>query len=232
MIILCEVNQVECLRRGLDAPSSTVKIEVDPKLLSEEQRNLIAKELHSGLRFPGDRELSICPPTYEGFLASVNYAVEAEKRRGGTIVQGSDTEKALKQFRDELIKAAIEKSERPKPVEEGISFEDLAAKDPRAAIGRSWTALARTVLRKAKVRSENLSPLSQEINASLKRFESNTDVANDLILMIKQLQIQANMAVNQSKFAYDPTPEEAQQFIRLAEATRADLGERPGSWSV
>jgi hypothetical protein len=39
MQILCEVNQTECFRRGIDAPRSTMKIEVDPAKLPEEIRD-------------------------------------------------------------------------------------------------------------------------------------------------------------------------------------------------
>jgi hypothetical protein len=40
MQILCEVNQAECFRRGIDAPRSSMKIEVDPgEVAGEEIRN-------------------------------------------------------------------------------------------------------------------------------------------------------------------------------------------------
>ncbi len=48
------VDQAECLRYGIDAPSSTEKIELDPKSLTEEQRNFVADQIYDGLRFPAD----------------------------------------------------------------------------------------------------------------------------------------------------------------------------------
>ena len=48
MQILCEVNQAECFRRGIDAPRSTIKIEVDPAKLPEEIREFLADHLYEG----------------------------------------------------------------------------------------------------------------------------------------------------------------------------------------
>jgi hypothetical protein len=48
MQILCEVNQTEWFRRGIDAPRSTMKIEVDPAKFSEEFREFLADHLYEG----------------------------------------------------------------------------------------------------------------------------------------------------------------------------------------
>jgi hypothetical protein len=113
--ILCDVDQVECLRHGIDAPSSTVKIEVDPKSLTEEQRNFVASQLYDGLRFPNSPGSEICPPTYEGFIAAVNYGLEKDKIESRHTVDGAlqhspDLMKELKELRQSLIKAAINES--------------------------------------------------------------------------------------------------------------------------
>lgn len=79
MTILCSVNQTECLRYGIDAPSSTVKIEVDPKSLSQEQRDFLADQLYNSLRFPNQPDYNICPPTYEGLLAAISYGMKCEQ---------------------------------------------------------------------------------------------------------------------------------------------------------
>lgn len=125
MKILCDVNQVECIRHGIDAPSSTVKIEVDPKSLTEEQRELLANEIYDGLRFPSDEDLKICPPTSQGFMAAIQYALkkatrpeeEFEPQIGYGALRVCTNEKELeefdrelKEFRQRLIKAAIEES--------------------------------------------------------------------------------------------------------------------------
>ncbi|MEO5802141.1 MAG: hypothetical protein ABIR24_01320 [Verrucomicrobiota bacterium] len=39
------VDQAACFRKGIDCPKSIVTIEVDPKNISEQQRNLIADRL-------------------------------------------------------------------------------------------------------------------------------------------------------------------------------------------
>jgi len=115
--ILCDVDQVECIRHGVDAPSSTIKIEVDPKSLTEEQRNFVASQLYDGLRFPNPPVSEICPPTYEGFIAAVNYGLEKDKIESrltvdGALQYGLDLMKELKELRQSLIKAAINESEQ------------------------------------------------------------------------------------------------------------------------
>lgn len=48
MQFTCLVDQQEALRRGIDAPTSTVKINIDPADLTIEQRNLVALILKDG----------------------------------------------------------------------------------------------------------------------------------------------------------------------------------------
>ena len=115
MKILCDVDQVECLRHGVDAPSSTIEVEVDPKSLTEEQRNFVASQLYDGLRFPNSPGSEICPPTYEGLIAAVNYGLEKDKIGSrhtvdGALQDGPDLMKELKELRQSLIKAAIKES--------------------------------------------------------------------------------------------------------------------------
>ena len=76
------MNRAECLRYGIDAPSSMVDIEVNPKLLTHDQRNFIVANLYERIRFPKDQQFSICPPTYNGLIASVNYGVQGEQNKG------------------------------------------------------------------------------------------------------------------------------------------------------
>jgi hypothetical protein len=110
MKIVCSVDQAECLRHGVDAPSSTVKIEVDPKSLSEELRNFVADELYEGLRFPRTPMCAICPPTYEGLIAAVKYGIEYDKWAKSDY-KGL-TDKELRETRQSLIKAAIKESKQ------------------------------------------------------------------------------------------------------------------------
>jgi hypothetical protein len=50
MQILCEVNQAECFRRGIDAPKSTIKLEVTPAKLPEDLRAFVADNLYDGYK--------------------------------------------------------------------------------------------------------------------------------------------------------------------------------------
>lgn len=52
-----EVDQAACFRRGIDAPTSIVHIEVDPALLTEEARGLIADRMRGIDVTAGDGEM-------------------------------------------------------------------------------------------------------------------------------------------------------------------------------
>jgi hypothetical protein len=81
MKILCDVNLSKCLRRGFDAPSNIVTIEIDPKALSQDERDFIADQLYNGVRFPKTREYEICPATHEGFMDAVTRGIQQAKRQ-------------------------------------------------------------------------------------------------------------------------------------------------------
>src|SRR5450631_1032427 len=113
MRILCDVNRAECLRYGIDAPSSMVDIEVNPKLLTQDQRNFIVANLYERIRFPKDQEFSICPPTYNGLIASVDYGLKRDQEhrihriRDGSINLEPGGMKILAEIRRKVITAAI-----------------------------------------------------------------------------------------------------------------------------
>jgi hypothetical protein len=76
MQILCEVNQTECLRRGIDAPRSTMKIEVDPAKLPEEIREFLADHLHEGDKLSARDDFQLLRPDLLGFMETVLTAKE------------------------------------------------------------------------------------------------------------------------------------------------------------
>lgn len=75
MRILVSVRQTEALRRGINAPQSTVEIDVDPAGLSERQRAVLADELRDGHKA---LSIAIVQPTLEGLLVSLNEKINAE----------------------------------------------------------------------------------------------------------------------------------------------------------
>ena len=76
MRILCEVNQAECFRRGIDAPRSTMKIEVDPAKLPEEIREFLADHLHEGDKLSARDDFQLFRPDLLGFMETVLTAKE------------------------------------------------------------------------------------------------------------------------------------------------------------
>lgn len=75
------VNQAEAFRRGINAPHSTAKIDVDPSQFTEEQRNIVADFLSS----PASSGFILCglppviTPDLDGLLASINKVIERKK---------------------------------------------------------------------------------------------------------------------------------------------------------
>jgi hypothetical protein len=110
---------------------------------------------------------------------------------------------------------------------EGLNLlMDRANSDPRYAIKRSWELLGGTVLRRANVSGENVAPDSEDISISLNRLESDTKYPHDLILSIKRLQQIARKVFYHSQYAYDPSPKEAEEFVRSSAAARKGLGDK------
>jgi hypothetical protein len=105
---------------------------------------------------------------------------------------------------------------------------ERATTDPRNAIKRAWELLGQAVLRAAKVPGENVQPDSEEISTSLKRLEADNQYPQELIRSIRNLQQIARKVFNQSQWAYDPSPKEAEEFVLYAVAARNDLGDKVG----
>jgi hypothetical protein len=58
MKILCEVNQAECFRRGIDAPLSTIKLDVNPFKLPRDLRTFVADNLYEGYKLGFDDHIN------------------------------------------------------------------------------------------------------------------------------------------------------------------------------
>ena len=76
MQILCEVNQAECFRRGIDAPRSTMKIVVDPAKLPQEIREFLADHLYEGDKLSARDDFQLLRPDLLGFMETVLTAKE------------------------------------------------------------------------------------------------------------------------------------------------------------
>jgi hypothetical protein len=87
MQLNCPINQAEAIRRGFDT-SSTVKLEIDPALLTQDQRDLLAIKFKDGAyEAYGDDRLPT--PTHDGLVESLEKQIlkskanaeQAEKRK-------------------------------------------------------------------------------------------------------------------------------------------------------
>ena len=103
MRILCDVNRTECLRYGIDAPSSTVDIEVSPELLTHNQRNFIVVNLYEGMRFPKDQDsVSALRCMRDSSLPSTTVCNARKNREPAEFAAGASTSN-----REELKNSAI-----------------------------------------------------------------------------------------------------------------------------
>lgn len=88
-----EVDQAECFRRGVDCPKSIVTIDVNPKDLPQDERDLIAKRLYGGIDvrpLSGKRGDEPCRikalmPDYEALLIAVKADEDALKHYQETV---------------------------------------------------------------------------------------------------------------------------------------------------
>jgi hypothetical protein len=76
------------------------------------------QNLYERLRFPKDREFSICPPTYAGLIASVNYGLQREQEQGTRRIRGGSINlepgriETLAEIRRKVIRAAIAEDDK------------------------------------------------------------------------------------------------------------------------
>jgi hypothetical protein len=102
----------------------------------------------------------------------------------------------------------------------------LAQTDPRGAIEQSWELLGKTVLQRAKVASQEVDPSSEAIRNAIGRFENDSRVPRETTRSIKNLRLIATKVFNQSQWAYDPSPKEAEDFVLYSAAASTDLNEK------
>lgn len=84
MEILCKVDQAEALRRGIDAPSSTVKVQIVPAELTEPERQRLAQALddgHDATAYKSGRGLGAIPSPDAAGLRERLAEVLAEEER-------------------------------------------------------------------------------------------------------------------------------------------------------
>lgn len=85
MKIRCAVNQAEALRQGIDAPKTTVLVDIEPATLSEYARDVLADKLVKGHDLTGFEPFHLIRATKEEFLERVASLDEDLKRRSETI---------------------------------------------------------------------------------------------------------------------------------------------------
>jgi hypothetical protein len=89
-----EVNQAECLRRGIDCPKSIVTVEVNPAELSQEIRDLLAVRMRGGIDVcRRDSSIFIAPqdrlvadaPTFDALVEAVRKDEAKPNRNRGSV---------------------------------------------------------------------------------------------------------------------------------------------------
>jgi hypothetical protein len=128
MKLLVAVNQAEALRLGIDAPSSSVQLEVDPAVLTQPERDLIALLLWDGFDLrhyyvsqegqrsdwsseychAGYQRLTVTKPTLDG----LREALAAQLIRQDMAVAKKAVEQAKDQTREAQIRAEADAAMR------------------------------------------------------------------------------------------------------------------------
>lgn len=127
MRITFDLNQSAALRAGYDAPDSTVKIDVDPAMLTEAQRDALADSLCGTGHLS---RLRISQPTIAGVIAAIDAKILARDKEMNELNARAQVEP------DELIKTNTWNGKRPEiqnGVAEKLTPESLAVVESRLA---------------------------------------------------------------------------------------------------
>lgn len=107
MKLLFSVDQGEALRQGIDAPASTVTLDVDPGTLAQEERDLLSSAMRGGhdcTHYSGRPRITLVEPSLDGLhaaLAETAVHVASEKAK-------ADAARAKDRINaDEIIAKAI-----------------------------------------------------------------------------------------------------------------------------
>jgi len=107
MKLLFSVDQGEALRRGIDAPASTVTLDVDPGTLAQEERDLLSSAMRGGhdcTHYTGRPRITLVEPSLEGLHAAL---AETAERLAGEKAKAEATRAADRAEADERIAEAI-----------------------------------------------------------------------------------------------------------------------------
>ena len=105
-----KVDQAEALRQGVDAPTSVVTIEINPKTLTQEERNLLADRMGgidvyelttwTGVSAPGhsEKHITATQATFDALMASVRANEARIQAKKDDVAQTSKKQPKRKQF--------------------------------------------------------------------------------------------------------------------------------------
>jgi len=112
MNILFKINQKAAILRGINAPHSTVRITVDPTLLDQVAREMLAENLGADLDATKGN-LVLTSPDYEGVLEALGDLIrkDAATQEANAVVKAEEAAKeAAKEAAIELLRAECEQA--------------------------------------------------------------------------------------------------------------------------
>lgn len=80
MQVQIRINQKEAIKRGIDAPHSTAKIDINPAEFTQPERDWIASQLYDGFRLDYYGYVQVPAPTVEGLREAIREELEKPKR--------------------------------------------------------------------------------------------------------------------------------------------------------
>jgi hypothetical protein len=141
-------------------------------------------------------------------------------------VKIQEIEKAIQEVVTAKATVSTSASVKVRLIESIPYLIDLASKDPRDTIKRSWNLVALAVFQAAKVPPVTLDPYSSELSKVLNQLQTERPQLSESIRSIRNLEEIARRAFYQSQYAYNFSPDEALEFVRVSAALRSDLGDR------
>ena len=147
MQIVVPVNQAECLRLGIDAPASSVSRDLDPALLSQSQRDVLAAILQDGHKvsltahyiqsFNGKNYVAqfspIAPATFEAFAA------ELERMHAYVAKQAADEAAKREREVQEILELPIAKHIKAGSPGFARDGKVLGVEAPTVSISGGWS---------------------------------------------------------------------------------------------
>ena len=202
------VDQAAALRRGINAPHTLAKVEVDPSQLSQEVRDVIASLLKEGYRldsygnYPGIGP--VIEATQAGIVAKVESLIANRKEDEARIAQ------AKAEYLDALAKYAVDFRSDPRAHLKVYSHSTVEFVKVPKQFRQSWAICSVNVPHEDL--SDEVNAIAQKVGQEMLTEAIAKQEAEKAAEAAKQVAEAAAAATYKAKLCDALTPEQAEQF--------------------